>query len=182
MKIIKTSLSGVYIIEPKIFKDERGMFVKVFHEQAFKEIGLLSNFKETFYSISKKNVIRGMHFQIPPFDHVKLVYVVEGKILDVILDIRRDSSTYGRYTSMELSSQNRKAVYIPTGFAHGFIVKSNSAIVVYMQTTVHSPEYDRGIRWDSFGMDWGIKNPITSERDRKFPLLDEFESPFIYKG
>lgn len=181
MKIIKTDLRGLYIIEPKIFKDERGVFVKVFHEQAFKEADLLSNFKESFYSISKKDVIRGMHFQIPPFDHTKLVYTVEGKILDAILDIRKNSPTHGKYISVELSSQNRKAVYIPSGFAHGFVVKSDSATVIYMQTTIHSPEYDRGIRWDSFGMDWGIKDPIISERDRNFPSLDEFESPFVYE-
>lgn len=181
MKITKTDLRGLYIIKPKIFKDERGMFVKVFQEQVFKELGLLSNFKETFYSISKKNVIRGMHFQIPPFDHAKLVYVVEGKILDVILDIRKNSPTYGRCISLELSGRNKKAIYIPSGFAHGFIVKTDSAIVVYMQTTIYSPEYDKGIRWDSFGIDWGIKNPIISERDGNFPSLDRFKSPFVYK-
>lgn len=181
MKFAKTDLEGVYIIEPKVIGDSRGQFVKTFHEQTFNAHGLRSDFRESFYSTSPKNVIRGMHFQIPPQDHAKLVYVVAGKILDVVLDIRKNSPTYGKNVSVELSDDNKKSIYIPSGFAHGFCVLSDEATVVYMQTTMHSPRHDTGIRWDSFGMDWGIKSPIMSQRDREFSTLKEFESPFGYK-
>ena len=180
MKFIKTDLEGVYIIEPKVFKDNRGQFVKTFHEQIFREKGLSCHFKESFYSTSRKDVIRGMHFHVPPQDHAKLVYVTSGRILDVILDIRKNSPTYGKYVPVEVSDANKKSIYIPVGFAHGFCVLSEEATVVYMQTTMHSPEHDAGIRWDSFGMEWGIKNPILSERDKNFSELEEFDSSFAY--
>lgn len=179
MKFVKTDLEGVYIIEPKVFGDSRGEFVKTFHEQTFREEGLVCDFKESFYSTSRKDVIRGMHFQVPPQDHAKLVYVTFGKILDVVLDIRKNSRTYGKHITVELSDMNRASIYIPSGFAHGFSVLSEEAVVIYMQSTMHSPEHDAGIRWDSFGMDWAIKSPVLSERDRNFPKLKEFKSPFI---
>jgi len=180
MNFKKTKLNGVYIIEPEIFKDARGSFVKVFHEETFKENKLQFNTKEVFYSESKENVIRGMHFQNPPQAHAKIVYVVKGKIIDVVLDIRTGSPTYGEFISTELSVDDKKMIYIPVGFAHGFSVISESATAVYMQTTVHSPELDSGIRWDSFGMDWNIKQPIISERDERFDAFSDLESPFIY--
>ncbi len=179
MRFIKTNLNGVYLIEPKVFEDNRGQFVKIFHEQTFREKRLSCDFKESFYSTSRKDVIRGMHFQVPPQDHAKLVYVTSGRILDVVLDIRKNSPTYGKYVSVELSDVNRKSIYIPVGFAHGFCVLSEEATVIYMQTTMHSPEHDAGIRWDSFGMNWTIKNPVLSERDRSFPKFEEFDSPFV---
>jgi len=178
MKLTETDLKGVYVIEPKVFEDDRGVFVKTFHEQTFRESGLAFHFKESFYSTSKKGVIRGMHFQVPPHDHAKLVYVTSGRILDVVLDLRKSSSTYGKHVSVELSDMNRRSIYIPTGFAHGFAVLSDEATVVYMLTTMYSSEHDAGIRWDSFGMDWGTRNPIMSERDRGFPRFEEFSSPF----
>lgn len=180
MKFLKTELRGVYVIEPRVFQDDRGLFIKIFHEQTFKESGLSCDFKEVFYSTSMKDVIRGMHFQIPPQDHAKLVYVVSGKIFDVVLDIRKNSPTFGKCLSVELSDDNKKSIYIPSGFAHGFCVLSDEATVIYMQTTMHSPEHDSGIRWDSFGMEWGIKNPILSQRDKNFPELKKFDSPFTH--
>ena len=180
MKFVKTDLKGIYIIEPKVFEDNRGQFVKIFHKQTFRGKGLSCDFKESFYSTSRKDVIRGMHFQVPPQDHAKLVYVTSGRILDVVLDIRKNSPTYGKYVPVELSDVNKKSIYIPVGFAHGFCVLSEEATVVYMQTTMHSPEHDAGIRWDSFGMEWGIKNPILSERDKNFSELEEFDSSFAY--
>ena len=181
MHFIETELKDVYIIENKVFEDNRGFLVKTFHKRTFEKIGLICDFMESFYSESKKNVIRGMHFQLPPEDHAKLVYVVEGKIFDVILDIRKNSFTYGKYISVELSRENKRCVYIPSGLAHGFAVINDYAIVVYLQTSMYSPEHEAGIRWDSFGMNWRIENPILSERDKSFPSLKEFVSLFIYK-
>ncbi len=180
MEFKKTKLEGVYIIEPSIFEDDRGIFIKAYNDSIFENAGIELEFKESFYSISKRNVIRGMHFQLPPHDYAKLVYVTEGVIVDVVLDIRKNSPTYAEYISVQLSSRNARQIYMPQGFAHGFAVISNSATVTYLQTAIHSPEYDTGIRWDSFGMDWNLKNPIISERDRNFPKLEEFDSPFLY--
>lgn len=178
MRFQKTKFDKVFIVEPKLFYDERGVFVKTFHELTFKEWGLETNFRESFYSESRRNVIRGMHFQLPPHDHAKLVYVPAGKILDVVVDIRRNSSTYGDFLAVELSGENRRLVYIPAGFAHGFAGLSESSLVIYSTTTVHHPEADSGIRWDSFGCDWGIADPIVSPRDRAFKKLTELDSPF----
>lgn len=175
----ETDLLGVYIIEPKTYKDNRGIFRKIFHDSEFKENGIDLVFNESFYTVSGKNVIRGMHFQVPPHDYCKLVYVPDGEILDVILDLRRDAPTFGKSISIRLSSESARQVYIPKGFAHGFAVLSDCATVTYLQTAMHSPEHDFGIRWNSFGYDWSIENPVLSERDRNFPALDEFQSPFL---
>ncbi|MFC4701026.1 dTDP-4-dehydrorhamnose 3,5-epimerase [Glaciecola siphonariae] len=169
MQINESVINGVFEIENKMFQDHRGLFVKTFHEETFEKNGLSTNFKESFYSVSAKNVIRGMHFQKPPHDHAKLVYVTSGEILDVVLDIRKDSATYGRSISFRLSSENGRSVYIEKGCAHGFLTLSNSATVVYSTSTVHSAEADSGVLWNSFNFDWGIQNPIISGRDEVFP-------------
>ena len=175
MNFIKTKLDGVFEIQNSKFEDHRGSFVKTFNKDIFSENGLDYNFKESFYSVSKKNVLRGMHFQLPPHDHAKLVYVVDGDILDVALDIRQESPTYGDFFSTRLSSENAKSLYMAKGFAHGFLTLSKSATVVYLISTVHVPKYDDGIHWDGFGFDWnGVKNPITSNRDSSFNALSEF--------
>jgi len=172
MIVKATQLDGVFEIENKVFEDHRGKFVKTFHEDAFKSHGLEYDFKESFYSVSKKNVLRGMHFQLPPHDHAKLVYVTDGEILDVAVDIRKNSPTFGEYFSTKLSSGNAKSLYMSKGFAHGFLTLSNSATVTYLTTTIHAPEHDSGIRWDSFGFDWwGCDNPIISNRDEAFEGL-----------
>lgn len=171
-------LPGVYIIEPRTYKDNRGIFRKIYHDSEFRKNGIDLVFNESFYTVSEKNVIRGMHFQVPPHDYCKLVYVPDGEILDVILDLRRNAPTFGKSISIILSGENARQVYIPKGFAHGFAVLSDSATVTYLQTAMHSAEHDFGIRWNSFGFDWGIDNPVLSERDGKFPPLGEFHSPF----
>ena len=178
MKIIETEISGLKILEPKIFKDTRGKFIKTFTDDFFKENGLDISIKEAYYSISNKNVIRGMHFQTPPYDHIKLVYVPYGSILDVLLDIRQGSSTYGKYFSTELSADNGKILIIPKGLAHGFKSLKDNTNVTYMQTTIYTPNNDRGIRYDSFGFDWKCKNPEYSDRDILFPKLEEFNTVF----
>lgn len=181
MKIKKTKLDSVYIVEPTVFQDERGKFVKTFHKDTFIENKMGYNFVESYYTVSRKNVIRGMHFQVPPADHTKLVYVTGGAILDVVLDIRTGSPNYGQYIFAELSSKNHKMIYIPPGFAHGFLSLEENSCVIYSQTTIYSPENDKGININSFGMQWGVKNPVVSKRDRGFPRLNQFKTPFIFK-
>jgi dTDP-4-dehydrorhamnose 3,5-epimerase len=178
MKILETNLKGLFIIEPDAFSDARGAFTKTFHKATFAEAGMETSFDESFYSLSKKGVIRGMHFQIPPEDHAKLVYVPAGEILDVAVDLRRDSPTYGQRESAILSAENHKMIYIPKGFAHGFLALRDDSCTVYLQSTMRSAEHESGIRYDSFGMDWGVSDPITSDRDQKFPALPEFKTPF----
>ncbi|MCG3683482.1 dTDP-4-dehydrorhamnose 3,5-epimerase [Aliarcobacter butzleri] len=180
MKIIETSIPGLKIFKPKIFEDERGKFIKTFTNDFFQESSLSINIKETYYSISHKDVIRGMHFQTPPYEHIKLVYVPAGKIIDVVLDIRKNSPTFGRYFSCELSSENGKVLIIPKGLAHGFKSLENNTNVTYIQTTCYSQNNDAGIKYDSFGFDWKCESPKLSDRDCLFPTLDKFESPFIF--
>ncbi len=181
MKILNTEISGLKVIEPNIFEDNRGKFVKTFNDSFFKEIGIDIDIKESYYSISKKDVIRGMHFQIPPYEHMKIVYVTYGKILDVILDIRKGSPSYGNTFSIELSSKNGKILVIPSGLAHGFKSLENNTNVSYLQTSVYSAEHDYGIRYDSFNFDWKCKNKNLSQRDLSFPLFKDFNSPFVFK-
>ncbi|WP_045213319.1 dTDP-4-dehydrorhamnose 3,5-epimerase [Desulfonatronovibrio magnus] len=173
MEIIPTNLQGVYEIQCRNFQDQRGLFIKTFHADTFAAHGLDTDFKESFYSVSKKNVLRGMHFQKPPHDHAKLVYVTDGEILDVALDIRKDSPSFGRYFSTTLLDINAKSLYMAKGFAHGFLTLSETATVVYLTTTVHAPEHDIGVRWDSFGFDWGLIKPVVSQRDNSFKKFKE---------
>jgi dTDP-4-dehydrorhamnose 3,5-epimerase len=180
MKIVDTPLEGLKILEPRIFEDTRGKFVKTFNSDFFQECGLNIEIKETYYSISHKNVIRGMHFQTPPFDHAKLVYVPYGKIVDVVLDLRKNSPTFGKYFETELSSENSKVLIIPRGFAHGFKSLEDNTNVTYMQTTCYAPNNDDGIKYDSFGFDWKCKSAKLSDRDLSFQTLDTFQTPFLF--
>ena len=181
MKLKELNLKGAYEISLHAFEDLRGDFVKIFHAGNFKQHGLHHDFKESYYSTSKRGVIRGMHFQTPPFHHSKLVYAAEGEVLDVLLDLRKNSPTYLQHCTVELSKQNRNAVYIPAGLAHGFAVTTESATLVYMATTVYHKESDTGVLWNSFGFNWPVENPLISERDQSFMQLKEFESPFNYQ-
>jgi len=178
MKITNTEFQNVFLMEYASYNDNRGEFVKTIHDETFKQHGLDYQFPESFYSISKKNVIRGMHFQRPPADHAKLVYVITGSIIDVILDIRTNSETFGRAISFELSAKNRKGIYIGKGFAHGFLSLEDNTTVEYHTTTVQDKESEGGIKYDSFNFDWGILSPIVSERDLNFKSLAEIQNPF----
>ena len=180
MIIIETNILGLKILKPRVFEDTRGKFIKTFNNDFFIEFGLDINIKEIYYSISHKDVIRGMHFQTPPFEHIKLVYVPAGKIIDVVLDIRKNSPTYGEFFSTELSSENAEVLIIPKGLAHGFKSLENNTNVTYMQTTVYSANNDDGIKYDSFGFDWNCNNQKLSDRDLSFKTLKEFDSPFIF--
>ncbi len=182
MKIEATPLPGCFAIQPTVFDDLRGRFVKVFHEPAFTEHGLVARFAEDYYSVSRKGVLRGMHFQTPPSDHVKLVYCVSGEILDAVVDLRRGSPTYGQHFMLELTAAKANILYVPRGMAHGFYTRSEEATVIYKVETVHAPSEDAGIAWNGCGISWPSDAPILSTRDQRFPTLAEFESPFRYDG
>lgn len=180
MKLLETPIDGLKILEPRIFEDTRGRFIKTYNDDFFQTNGLNLVIKEMYYSISHKDVIRGMHFQTPPYDHTKVVYVPHGKIIDVVLDIRKSSPTCGKFFTIELSSENGKILIIPKGLAHGFKSLENGTNVTYMQTSCYAPNNDYGVHYDSFGFDWEALNPQLSERDLSFPPLDTFDSPFIF--
>jgi dTDP-4-dehydrorhamnose 3,5-epimerase len=175
---IETHLSGLLVLRPRQFQDHRGSFVKTFHAGLFAELGLRFQPQEEFFSTSAKGVLRGMHFQLPPAAHAKLVYCVTGGVLDVAVDLRRAAPTYGQFYARELSATNREMLFLPAGFAHGFLALEAGSTMVYLTSTVHSPAHDSGVRWDSFKFQWPVEHPILSERDQRFPSLAEFQSPF----
>lgn len=174
-KKIPTSIDDVFILEKKSFEDHRGIFVKTFNEHAFRQLGLATNFKEATYSISKKNVLRGCHFQQYPYGHAKLVNVIEGEILDVVVGIggKMNTRNRGRYFSTILSKENNRSLYIPDGYAHDFLCLSEFAIVSYQTTSVYNAENDTGVHYSSFGFDWPIENPILSDKDNNLKTLKE---------
>ena len=175
---IETSLEGCFEIQPTVRSDNRGLFIKTFHSDSFSQLGLSTDFKEMLCTTSVRNVLRGFHFQIPPCDHVKLVYCAFGKVMDVAVDLRKNSATYGKFHALELDAEKGNMFYLPKGFAHGFLTLSDRAVIIYNLTSVYSPEHDKGIMWNSCGIDWKNSCPILSERDKKHPRLEEFNSPF----
>ncbi|MBN1457804.1 MAG: dTDP-4-dehydrorhamnose 3,5-epimerase [Sedimentisphaerales bacterium] len=182
--MIKTEpakIKGCLKILPFIAEDQRGAFVKTFHSEEFAKLGLATDFVEEYHSFSHKGVLRGLHFQMPPHDHTKLVYCLSGKAFDAVVDLRKESPTYGKFETFELSPDNRYMLYVPRGLAHGFCALEDNTVMVYKVTSVHAPEYDSGIRWDSAGIPWPTDNPIVSERDSQFEKLSDFETPFLYK-
>ena len=178
MKIHSQLLPGAYVLQPRVFQDERGNFVKTYHKPEFNQLGIDYDVAEEFYSTSRKDVLRGMHFQVPPHDAVKLVYCLNGSVLDVLVDLRKSSPTFGEFRSIELTDRNHLILMIPSGFAHGFLALEDHTVLVYKGSFVYSPAHDTGIRWDSFGFNWPVQNPLTSERDRNFSTLAEYVSPF----
>lgn len=178
MKLIPTALPGCFEVRPFFAQDERGTFVKTFEAERFAEAGLPVEWREEFYSSSRKGVIRGMHFQTPPHDHEKLVYCMQGRVLDAVVDLRRASPTFGRHVAVELDAEIGHGLMIPKGMAHGFLALTDYSIMAYKVTTIHAPAHDSGILWNSFGLDWGIEQPIVSTRDRAHPALGDFISPF----
>ncbi|MBU3637573.1 dTDP-4-dehydrorhamnose 3,5-epimerase [Polynucleobacter sp. es-MAR-4] len=178
MDAIKTQINGCFELQPKIFDDARGRFIKVFNQNVFEENHLETIFSEEFYSTSINKVVRGLHFQSPPYDQVKLVYCPYGEIFDVVVDLRMESPTYGKYATFIVSSKKANSIYIPKGMAHGFYVKSEIAVVSYLVSHVYSEEHDLGIKWNSVGIPWPSKNAILSTRDAEFPCFENFISPF----
>lgn len=174
----KTKIKEHYILQPEFFKDERGQFIKTFHDEMYKELGIPTIWKEEYCSTSQHKVLRGLHFQLPPHEHAKLIYCAYGKILDVVVDLRKTSATFGQYEMTELSSENGRISYVPVGCAHGFYTMSDIAVIVCKQSTVFHPESDAGIRWDSVGIPWQDQHPILSEKDKSQIAFSQFRSPF----
>ena len=182
MKFVNTSIEGLVIIEPTVFGDNRGYFLESYNKKKFeKAIGKIS-FVQDNESKSSRGVLRGLHFQKPPYAQAKLVRCIEGKVLDVAVDVRDGSETYGEHITVEISGENKKQVFIPRGFAHGFVVLSESAIVAYKVDNSYAPTHDVGIRWDDslLNIQWGVSESevLVSEKDAKLPFFSEFETPF----
>lgn len=175
-----TSLPGALVLTLPSSEDARGVFVKTYHEDSLLQAGIRFELKESYFSLSKKDVIRGMHFQTPPHQHAKIVFCPQGAIMDVIVDLRKGSPTYGQHYAQELSAANHKAYYIPEGFAHGFKSLTDDAITYYLVSSMYSQPNDTGVRYDSIGYDWGVKTPVISQRDLSFVAMGEFGSPFRY--
>ena len=179
MRLFKSKLKGCYLLKSNVNKDERGVFNKIYHQDIFYHKGINIDIKEQFYTISNKNVIRGMHFQFPPYNHEKLVSCLSGSILDVVLDLRKSSDTYGKFDVFELNGSDGNNIYIPSGIAHGFLSLEDNSCVLYSTSTVHKVEADSGIHWDSFDFSWKCDNPIISKRDQEHIAFSYFESPFL---
>ncbi len=175
---VQDILNGAKIITMPSSQDARGVFVKTFHDTNLKAAGIDFVLKESYFSLSKKDVIRGMHFQTPPHQHSKIVFCPQGAILDVIVDLRMDSPTFMQHYATELSAENHKAYYIPEGFAHGFKSLTDDAITYYLVSSEYSQLNDTGVRYDRIGFDWGVQDPIISARDLSFIAMLEFESVF----
>jgi dTDP-4-dehydrorhamnose 3,5-epimerase len=178
--VVPTRLPGCVELQPELWRDARGHFLKVFHAPLWQELGLVTRFDEEYYSRSVQNVIRGFHFQRPPLQHTKVVCCVHGEVLDVVVDLRKGSPSFGQLHSTRLSQEQGNLLYIPEGLAHAFCTLSSDAVLYYKVATVYSPAHDAGIRWDSVGVDWPAKNPIVSARDQSFPKRSEFDSPFVF--
>jgi len=183
MKFNETKIKDLIILEPRIFEDDRGYFVESFNQKKFEEICGKVLFVQDNESKSSKGVLRGLHFQKPPFDQAKLVRCIEGKVLDVVVDLRKRSQTYGQHISLELSCKNKKQLFIPRGFAHGFLVLSEYAVFSYKVDNVYAPDYDSGICWNdkTLNIHWGVDESqiSVSEKDSKLSFFSDFKSPFI---
>ena len=181
MQIRETSIAGLVEIFPRVFGDDRGVFFESYNEEVFAKLGLPVNFVQDNQSFSKKGVVRGLHFQNAPFAQGKLVRVITGRVLDVAVDIRPDSPTFGKHEVFELSGELNNIAYIPEGFAHGFLVLENNTLFFYKCTNYYSPEHDRCLRWndEELGIDWEIENPLLSDKDKSSPFLKDLDNPFL---
>ena len=184
MKFIKSEIPDVYIIEPSVFGDHRGYFLESFNKKTFEEnIGAV-HFIQDNESKSSKGVMRGLHFQKPPYAQAKLVRCIEGCVIDVAVDIRKESPTYGKHVSVELSGENKRQLFVPRGFAHGFAVLSETAIFAYKVDNTYAPEFDAGIKYDDKGLniDWGLTEDEVqlSAKDKKLISFKDLDSPFKF--
>lgn len=179
-KVIQSKIPGCFEITFNQMKDNRGSFTKTFHEHLFKELHINMDVAEEYFTHSVKNVFRGLHFQLPPMDLDKMVYCVSGKVTDFVVDLRVGSPTYGDWVSFELDGDKPSAVFVPVGLAHGFHVKSDSAMMQYKVSNVYDSKCDAGISYTSFDFAKSIVDPIISERDLKFVTLEQFENPFKF--
>lgn len=180
MKIIKTPIEGLLVIHPNVFEDQRGYFFESWGKQAFKHIGLGVDFVQDNQSLSQKGVLRGLHFQNPPFSQGKLVRVIKGRVLDVAVDIRKRSLTYGQHFSIELSEDNKTMFWLPPGFAHGFLTLEDNTIFTYKCTGVYNKESEGALLWSDkdLKIDWGIDSPVVSKKDQAAPKFSNLSSQF----
>lgn len=181
MKIEKTNIEGLLVIHPTVFKDDRGYFFESFNQKKFNELsGFDYNFVQDNQSLSSKNVLRGLHFQNPPFAQAKLVRVTRGSVMDVAVDLRKNSNTYGRYFSIILSGENNIALFIPEGFAHGFVTLEDNTLFIYKCSNYYNKESESTINWNdpSIHINWNCSSPIISEKDAKGISFNSFSSPF----
>lgn len=176
-----TDIPGCRLVRSHVAADRRGSFLKTFHEPSFVAAGLRTDWRESYCSTSRKGVVRGMHFQTPPADHAKLVFCLDGEVLDVVLDLRRGSPTEGQARGFTLTGENGLGLYLPEGCAHGFLGVSERSTMLYMVTSAHSAEHDLGVAWDSFGFRWPVADPVLSDRDLAHPRVHDFVSPFVFR-
>jgi len=185
-EFIKTEIPEVIIVKPKVFGDERGFFMETFKRSDFEKAGIDTDFVQDNHSKSKRGVLRGLHYQLEPKSQGKLVRCIKGKIFDVAVDIRKGSPTFGRWIGVELSEENKLMLWIPKGFAHGFLTLSEEAEIIYkVSGSEYSPDHDRSIRWNDPEIDikWPLDcEPILSEKDKNAPFLKEAEINFVYDG
>ena len=182
MNFLETSIPGLILIEPKVWKDERGYFYESYNQKAFKEAGINENFVQDNQSFSQRGTLRGLHGQAPPYGQCKLVRVIQGRVIDVAVDIRKESPTYGRQEAVELSADNFRMLWIPAGFLHGFVTLEDNTIFSYKVTNLYNKESEIGVIWNDpdLNIDWGIaeQDLILSEKDKALPSFKEFSSPF----
>ena len=179
---IESLLPGLFLIKPKVFEDHRGHFFESFREDVLAQNGVETKFIQDNQSLSQKGILRGLHFQAPPFAQGKLVRVIQGAVLDVVVDIRKNSPTFGQHVAIELSESNFLMMYIPVGFAHGFLTLQDNTIFTYKCTDYYHPEVEGGILWNSpdLNIPWKIETPILSAKDEKLPTFKSFNSPFEF--
>ncbi len=180
MEIKRCAIEGLIEIQPRLFHDPRGYFLESYNVEAFEKAGLPTNFVQDNQSLSSAGVLRGLHFQAPPFAQGKLVRVITGKALDVVVDIRKSSSTYGQHHKVLLDSNLQNMFYVPPGFAHGFLTLEDNTIFAYKCTNIYNKASEGGLLWNDsdLGIDWGIKNPLVSDKDQIQPSLAQLISPF----
>lgn len=180
MNITKTDIEGLIIIEPQIFKDSRGAFFESWNAKKFKKLGISEDFVQDNQSVSSKGVLRGLHFQNPPYAQAKLVRVIKGSVLDVAVDLRKNSPTYGMHVSVILSEQNKKSFFIPKGFAHGFLSLEDNTVFNYKCSDYYNKESEGSLLWndEDLKIDWQIDNPLISEKDLQADLFKNFKSKF----
>ena len=180
MEITKTFIEGLFIVQPRVFEDARGYFFESWSEREFLKAGINAKFVQDNQSLSGKGVLRGLHFQAPPSAQGKLVRVITGSVLDVAVDIRKNSVTYGKFVSVTLTAKNKTMFYIPPGFAHGFLTLEDNTIFSYKCTGYYDKNAEGTVLWNdkTIGIDWGITDPVLSEKDTRGTPFSEFTSPF----
>ncbi len=180
MRIEETGFSGLRMIRPDVFQDHRGFFLESWNEKAFRKAGINTPFVQDNLSCSHRHVIRGFHFQVPPWEQAKLVTVLNGTVLDVVVDLRRDQPTFGKHFKITLAASDHSMLYIPAGFAHGFMALEDHSLFAYKCSRFYQPGAEKSLRWNDpdLAIDWGVSDPVLSEKDKAAPLFRELRHPF----